>query len=94
MTCVLPFEAAAGMDVVETRRQFPKLQMIGGLNKMTIARGEVEMRAEVDRKVGSLVGKGGYIPSFDHSVPPIISLEDYKKYLDYLRTVGEKALRS
>jgi len=88
VTGVLPLEHNAGCDPVEIRKAYPKLQMIGGLSKQTIALGGEAMRNEVISKVGFLAPRGGYIPSFDHSVHPGVSLETYKEYLDILRDVS------
>ena len=81
---ILPLENAAGMDPLKIRGEYPRLKMIGGLNKLNIARGREGIDEEI-QKVQILCGQGGYIPSFDHSVPPIISLDTYKTYVGELR---------
>lgn len=80
----MPLENAAGMDSLKIREQFPKLKMIGRLDKMKIAAGGEAMENEI-QKAKTLCEQGGYLPSFDHSVPPIISYEGYCDYLEKLR---------
>jgi len=80
VTCMGPMEVAAGMDVVEVRKAFPKFQIIGGIDKRIMAEGKSAIDAEVERKVPPLVEQGGYIPCCDHSVPPDVSWENFRHY--------------
>lgn len=81
---IWPFEVAAGMDVVEMRREYGKsLNMVGGLDKRAVAIGGRTMRDEVDR-VMPVVESGGYIPQLDHSAPPDISWANMCRYMEYL----------
>ncbi len=89
ITGILPMERIAGVDPVALRREYPRLQMIGGIDKLQIALGGSHIDAEVDRVVNALRPTGGYIPSFDHSVHPGVSLADYEHYLARLRRVVE-----
>jgi uroporphyrinogen decarboxylase len=82
-TCILPMERAAGMDPVQIRQQYPELRMIGGVDKQKIAAGGNTMMDELKHAV-SVAKTGGYIPCFDHSVPPILSCQDYQNYLEQL----------
>ena len=79
ITGLYPMEVSAGMDIFRARKDFPKLQMMGGIPKMEIAKG----RARIDEllaDVRQLLKYGGYIPFLDHSVPPNVSWEDFKYY--------------
>ncbi|HOX36930.1 MAG TPA: uroporphyrinogen decarboxylase family protein [Candidatus Brocadiia bacterium] len=79
-----PFEAAAGMDVAEVRKQYGKdLAMIGGIDKRAVATGGKAMRAEVDR-ITPVVESGGYIPELDHAAPPDISWGNMREFMEYL----------
>jgi len=83
ITCLAPMEVQAGMDIVNVRKKYPKLQIVGGIDKKSIAKG----RAEIDRellKIPFMLKSGGYIPSIDHSVPPDIAWEDFKYYRNNL----------
>jgi uroporphyrinogen decarboxylase len=80
VTGLYPFEAQAGMDVVEIRRDFPKLQILGGIDKKALARGRAAIDAELERQVPAMLKRGGYIPMVDHQVPPDVSWESYLYY--------------
>ncbi len=81
---ILPMERAAGMDPARVRARYPQLKLIGGVDKLAIARGGAALEQEVER-AAQLARGGGYIPSFDHSVPPILSYATYGTYLQRLR---------
>jgi hypothetical protein len=84
MTGILPMERVAGVDPEVVRKEYPKLQLIGGVDKLKIAKGGAFIDEELD-KVGRLIKTGGFIPGFDHSVPPIVSFDIYKEYLGKLK---------
>ena len=86
--CLLPFEVQAGMDVVAIGKQFPKLSIMGGLDKRVLADGckHEAIKAEVDRVLPYFVDRGGYIPTLDHTCPPNVSLANYHYYLQCLRS--------
>ena len=75
-----PMEVAAGIDVVDVRKAFPRFQIIGGIDKRIMADGNGVIDAELQRKVPPLVKVGGYIPCCDHSVPPDVSWENFRHY--------------
>jgi hypothetical protein len=80
-----PFEVSAGMDVRRVERDYGKdLSMVGGIDKMEIAKGRKAIEAEVSSRVGPLLGRGGYIPTLDHSPIPEISFQDYLYYREFL----------
>lgn len=77
-----PFEAAAGMDVVETRRKFGKdLRMFGGVDKRVLARSREAIDDEIER-VRPLIEEGGYIAAPDHSIPPDVPYANFCYYLE------------
>ena len=83
-----PMERAAGMDPVATRRQYGRsLVMLGGVDKREIAKGRRAIEREVAQSIAPIIDQGGYIPTIDHSIPPDISLEDFRYYLDLKRKV-------
>ncbi len=75
-----PFEVAAGMDITEVRRAFPKLGIMGGIDKMAVIRSKEAIDRELESKVSFMLKSGGYIPTIDHVVPPDISFENFKYY--------------
>lgn len=72
-----PFEVAAGMDVVEIKRQYgDQLLVRGGVDKREIAKGRDAIDREMAR-VNKAYEMGGYIPTMDHAVPPNVSWKDF-----------------
>lgn len=84
VTGFFPFEVKSGMDVLAIRRQYPTLQMVGGIDKHKLESDKGTIEREVMSKVPEMVRLGGYIPSLDHAVHPSISLENYRHYLSVL----------
>jgi uroporphyrinogen decarboxylase len=82
---ITPCEVNAGMDVVKLAEKYPKLVMMGGIDKTRLARGRDAIRREVMYKVPPLVKRGGYLPGVDHAVPPDISLENFAYFADLLK---------
>jgi uroporphyrinogen-III decarboxylase len=80
VTGLYPFEVAAGMDVVKVREAFPKLQMLGGIDKRALAAGRGAIDTELEAKVPGLLGHGGFIPHVDHAVPPDVSWDNFMYY--------------
>ncbi len=86
-----PFEVQAGMDVVELRKEYGRdLLMIGGLDKRALAKGKKETEAEILKKVPPLIKDGGYIPRPDHSIPPDVSYDNYRYFMEFLQYILEK----
>jgi len=85
VTGLYPLEVAAGMDAVTVRREFPQLQIAGGVDKMAIARGRDAIDAELDRLFPAMFEEGGFIPHIDHMVHPDIAWEDFIYYRRRLR---------
>ena len=79
VTGILPMEVQAGMNILEIRKEYPKLQIIGGIDKKEIAKSKHEIDKEL-LKIPFMLENGGYIPTIDHSVPPDISWENFKYY--------------
>lgn len=77
-----PMERAAGMDPVEVRRRYGQsVCLMGGVDKRVIARGRAAIDAEL-AYLAPAIASGGYIPTIDHSVPPDVSYEDFRYYLE------------
>ena len=91
INCLWPFEAAADMDPVAVRRKYGRaLGIIGGIDKRTMAAGGEAIDREVNSKVPYLIETGGFIPTCDHAVPPDVSLDNYRCYLDLIKRIAEK----
>ena len=79
VTSLYPFEVQSHMDVAETRRQYPRLGMHGGIDKKALAAGKEAIDRELEARV-PVVLTGGYIPHVDHGVPPDVSWENFSYY--------------
>jgi len=78
-TGIYPFETHAGMDIVKVRREYPDLQMMGGVPKSEIAKGP-ERIEEFLEPVTEVLKTGGYIPFGDHFIPPEVTWDTFKYY--------------
>ena len=87
VTSVLPFEAQAGMDVVEVRKAFPKLGILGGMDKTKLAAGPAAIDEELERKVPYCLERGCFVPSVDHQVPPDVSWDNFRYYREKLNSM-------
>jgi len=84
---VYPFERAAGMDVVQVRKEFGRdLRLYMGVDKRALAKGREAIDTELDR-LRPLIEEGGFIPNVDHSIPPDISWDNFQYYMDRLAQV-------
>lgn len=88
INCLYPFEVQAGMDVLAVRRRYGRdLRIWGGVDKRAVAEGPAVIEAELER-VRPLVEDGGYVPMLDHSCPPDISFDNYRRYMARLGEVA------
>ena len=87
VTGLYPFEVAAGMDVVEVRKAFPRLSIGGGIDKRALTRSKEAIDQELEAKVPFMLQHGGYIPTIDHLVPQNISFENFKYYRQKLKQI-------
>ena len=84
---IYPMECSAGMHVVKLRKKYGKyLRMIGGISKSALASGKEAINAELEEIIPFFVQDGGYIPSVDHAVPHDVSLDNYRYYIENLRS--------
>ena len=84
-----PMEVAAGMDVAEVRQAFPRLQMLGGVDKRAVAEGPAAIDRELVKRLPGTVESGGYIPMLDHIAPPDIAWPDFVHYRKRLARMME-----
>lgn len=89
MTCLQPLETKANMDLLKLKREYgDRLAFMGGIDFEAISKGEAEMIEEIRNKVGRGKEGGGYIYHSDHSVPPKVSLDEYRRVLDLVLEYG------
>ena len=87
---IWPLEAAANMDPVKIRKEYGKdLAFSGGIDKRELAKDRKAIDAELKKKIVPLLETGGYIPTVDHTVPPEISLENFRYYLEQKKKFSE-----
>ena len=78
---------------VELRRRYgPKLKMMGGIDKHRIHGPEDELRAHLS-SLKPLVEEGGYLPLPDHRIPPQVSYEQFRRYLELFNEVFNQEAR-
>jgi hypothetical protein len=78
-----PFEASAGMDIVQVRRTYgTRLAIYGGIDKHVIRRSREEIVAELEYKIPPLVRTGGCVLALDHRIPNGTPLANYRFYIE------------
>ncbi|HUU58935.1 MAG TPA: uroporphyrinogen decarboxylase family protein [Phycisphaerae bacterium] len=82
----VPMEVQAGMDVAVFRRRYPRMLMMGGVDKRALARGREAIDREME-KIRRTVAEGGFIPWFDHGLPHDVSYANFLYYADRLKDV-------
>lgn len=80
----VPMEAQAGMDVALYREKYPRLLMMGGVDKKALAQGPAAIDLEID-KIRRTIASGGLIPFFDHGLPHDASWENFQYFVARLK---------
>lgn len=93
VTGMYPFEVHCGMDIVKVRKEYPTLQISGGVPKSEITRGKQRID-QILEPVEEVLKTGGYIPFGDHFIPPDVPWEEFKYYRTRLNALIEKHARS
>jgi uroporphyrinogen decarboxylase len=89
VNCIHPCEVAAGMDVVELRKEYgTDLRLWCGIDKRALSQGEAAIDAELEARIPPMLETGGYIPQIDHSVPPDVPYENFCHYWERLRELS------
>jgi hypothetical protein len=79
-----PWETQYGLDITSVRRAFPRLGMIGGIDKSALARGREAADRELE-KTAWMLEQGRYLPGLDHQVPPEVSWDVFCYFCERLR---------
>lgn len=80
-----PLEVKAGMDGPAIKRAYgDRLVLHGGINAAIWDKPDLIM-AEVEEKLPIFSKGGGYIFGTDHSVPNCVTLETFRRVLDYVK---------
>lgn len=87
---MFPFEVQAGCDIEKYRELYPDFAIMGGLDKRALAKGKDEIDKEL-AKAERMFKYNGYVAGPDHLIPPDVSWENYKYFMESLRDiVGKK----
>ena len=79
---IWPIERASDISPQQWRKQFGRgLRLWGGVDKRILARGPAAIKAHL-REFIPLIEEGGFIPTVDHTVPPDVSWDDFRTYMD------------
>jgi uroporphyrinogen decarboxylase len=77
-----PLERASDVDPVAIRKRFGRsLRLWGGVDKRVLPLGPRAVREHL-RALLPLIEEGGYIPTIDHTVPPDVSWDEFRYYMD------------
>lgn len=87
-----PFEVDCKMDILEVRRRFPELKIMGGIPKSRIKDGK-KVIDEILKPVEELLKKGAYIPFGDHFIPPDVDFENFCYYRNRLNEIIDNAAK-
>lgn len=80
VTGFYPLEVTGGMDIIAIGTEFPKIQLIGGLDKKAMMKGPEAIDLELETKLPNLFKRGGYIPAADHLIPPGVNWSNFLYY--------------
>jgi uroporphyrinogen decarboxylase len=85
---LLPIEIGTwGENPERIRRKYGKeLRMIGGFDKLVLEKDKRAIDEEFNRHV-DLIASGGYLMMPDHLITPATPLDNYRYYLDKVRTL-------
>ncbi len=83
---LVPMEANSGMDVAACREQYPRLLMMGGVDKRALHFGRAAIDHEID-KIRRTIASGGLVPFFDHGLPHDASYENFLYFVERLKEV-------
>jgi hypothetical protein len=86
VTGMYPFETHCGMDIIKVRKQYPGLQMLGGISKSEIRFGKRRID-EILEPVDFVLKTGGFIPFGDHFIPPEVDFKNFSFYRNKLNRI-------
>lgn len=80
VTGIFPVEVAAGMEVTELRKAYPKLQLMGGVDKRILFEDTQKIDLYLEEAIYPILGLGGFVPTIDHLVPTNTPWEKFAYY--------------
>ncbi len=90
LDCLQPLEVKAGMDLIELKEKFGEhLSFMGGIDTRLMADpDQTKIEEEIKRKFEVAKKNGGYIYHSDHSVPNIVSFQQYCNVIELVKKYG------
>ena len=86
---VHPLEARVGNDVREFRQLYGnQMVFVGNINVDRLSGSKADVEAEIRGKVPLAKQGGAYVFHSDHSIPPTVSLENYRYALELAEECG------
>ena len=79
-----PWESQFGLDITESRRLYPKLGMIGGVDKHAFINGREGVDGAL-KNIPYMLESGRFIPAPDHEIPNDVSWDTYLYFIERLR---------
>jgi uroporphyrinogen decarboxylase len=90
ITGMYPMEASCGVDIAKVRKDFPTLQMMGGIPKSEIRKGPARIE-EILQPAQEVLKTGRYVPYGDHLIPPEVHWADFSYYRRRLNEMIDSA---
>jgi uroporphyrinogen decarboxylase len=88
--CIQPLEARAGNDIRVLKPRFGKqIAYFGNISADVMSIDRTAIRDEVESKLSVAKPGGGYLYHSDHSINPLISLDNYRYTIDLVRELGK-----
>ncbi|MBN2212268.1 MAG: hypothetical protein JW709_12795, partial [Sedimentisphaerales bacterium] len=88
VNALYPLEAKANRDLLALRRAHPEFILLGGLEKEVINEGSEHLiDAEIQAKVPPLLRPGRYFPNIDHTLQPMCTFDNFRRFMTVLHDV-------
>lgn len=90
-SCLQPLEVKAGMDVRQLKKKYgDRISFMGGIDTRAMAHPDPQViEREIRDKFQIAKQGGGYIYHSDHSIPPNVSFEQYKRVMRLVSKYGK-----
>jgi uroporphyrinogen decarboxylase len=85
VTGLFPLEALN--DIAAIREAYPRLRLLGGVDKRPLIGGSKDAIDLELARIGKVMRKGGYIPHIDHAVPADIGFKNFVYYRQKLNGI-------
>ncbi|HBO43808.1 MAG TPA: hypothetical protein DD670_07730 [Planctomycetaceae bacterium] len=85
---VYPMEAKANRDLAALARANPKFILLGGLEKEVVNEGNERLiESEIRGKAPALLERGRYFPNIDHTLQPMCTFDNLRRFMTVLHEV-------